>query len=65
MSNDEVELLYNKYKNFVYRPALSYCKNTADSEDIMQETFLNYKLLNNSMKSAYNISAGLIPEFIP
>lgn len=40
MSNDEMELLYNKYKNSVYRLAFSYCKNTADAEDIMQETFI-------------------------
>lgn len=40
MSNDEMELLYNKYKNSVYRLAFSYCKNTADAEDITQETFV-------------------------
>lgn len=40
MSNDEMELLYNKYKNSVYRLAFSYCKNTADAEDITQETFI-------------------------
>lgn len=40
MSNDEMELLYDKYKNSVYRLAFSYCKNTADAEDITQETFI-------------------------
>ncbi len=40
MSNDEMELLYEKYKNSVYRLAFSYCKNTADAEDITQETFI-------------------------
>lgn len=39
MSNAEMESLYNKYKNSVYRLAFSYCKNTADAEDITQETF--------------------------
>lgn len=39
MSNAEMELLYDKYKNSVYRLAFSYCKNTADAEDITQETF--------------------------
>lgn len=39
MSNAEMELLYEKYKNSVYRLAFSYCKNTADAEDITQDTF--------------------------
>lgn len=39
MSNAEMESLYEKYKNSVYRLAFSYCKNTADAEDITQDTF--------------------------
>ena len=40
MTNNEMELLYDKYSGSVYRLALSYCKNTADAEDIVQEVFM-------------------------
>lgn len=40
MTNNEMELLYDKYNGSVYRLALSYCKNTADAEDIVQEVFM-------------------------
>ena len=33
---------YDKYKNDVYRLALSYTKNIADSEDITQNVFIKY-----------------------
>ena len=40
MTNAELELLYDKYSGSVYRLAVSYCKNTADAEDIVQEVFM-------------------------
>ncbi len=40
MTNNEMELLYDKHSGSVYRLALSYCKNTADAEDIVQEVFM-------------------------
>lgn len=45
MTNNEMELLYDKYNGSVYRLALSYCKNTADAEDIVQEVFMKLFLL--------------------
>ena len=40
MTKDEMEKIYDKYKNSVYRLAFAYCKNIADAEDIMQEVFI-------------------------
>lgn len=33
-------LIYDKYSSAVYRTAFAYCKNSADAEDIVQETFI-------------------------
>ena len=40
MTTEQMAELYDKYKNAVYRMAFAYCKNKADAEDIMQETFI-------------------------
>jgi RNA polymerase sigma-70 factor (ECF subfamily) len=40
MNTELMAELYDKYKNAVYRMAFAYCKNKADAEDIMQETFI-------------------------
>ena len=40
MTTEQIAELYDKYKNAVYRMAFAYCKNKADAEDIMQETFI-------------------------
>ena len=45
MSNDEMELLYDKYKNFLYSLAFSYCKNTADAE-LVKKAVLLLKITN-------------------
>ena len=44
--------IFNLYKNDIYRLAYSYTKNTADSDDIVQNVFVKLykkqKILNNS-----------------
>ena len=40
MNTEQMGEIYDKYKNDVYRMAFAYCKNSADAEDIMQETFI-------------------------
>ena len=40
MTTEQIAELYDKYKNAVYRMAFAYCKNKADAEDIIQETFI-------------------------
>ncbi len=36
----EMERIYDKYHDSVYRLAFTYCKNRADAEDITSEVFL-------------------------
>lgn len=40
MSTQEFEMIYQRYKNLLYRIAFTYLKNNADVEDILQEVFL-------------------------
>ena len=40
MNDAEMEQIYDKYSSAVYRAAFAYCKNSADAEDITQETFI-------------------------
>ena len=35
-----------QYKDMVYRIAYTYLRNTADAEDVSQETFLKFYLLS-------------------
>lgn len=41
MSNEEMAYIYDRYSSSVYRMAFMYCKNSADAEDITQETFIS------------------------
>lgn len=45
MNNTEYKRLATLYLDTIYRVALNGCKNHADAEDVVQNTFL--KLLNN------------------
>ena len=40
MNDVQMALIYDKYSSAVYRAAFAYCRNTADAEDITQETFI-------------------------
>lgn len=40
MNDTEMALIYDKFSCAVYRAAFAYCRNTADAEDIVQETFI-------------------------
>lgn len=40
MDTQEMEQIYDKYHESVYRLAFAYCKNRADAEDITSEVFL-------------------------
>ncbi|MBP8594950.1 MAG: sigma-70 family RNA polymerase sigma factor [Ruminococcus sp.] len=40
MNECEMAEIYDKFSGAVYRIAFMYCKNTADAEDITQETFI-------------------------
>lgn len=43
--------IYDRYKDSVYRTACLICKNAADGEDVMQETFLKAYLHCNELRS--------------
>lgn len=40
VEQQEMERIYDKYHESVYRLAFTYCKNRADAEDITSEVFL-------------------------
>jgi RNA polymerase sigma-70 factor (ECF subfamily) len=40
MSDEEMIRIYDTYSKAVYRAAYAYCRNSADAEDITQETFI-------------------------
>ena len=40
MDTQEMERIYDKYHESVYRLAFTYCKNRADAEDLTSEVFL-------------------------
>ncbi len=40
METQEMERIYDKYHESVYRLAFTYCKNRADAEDLTSEVFL-------------------------
>ena len=41
MDNDQLNQYIKSYGDTVYRVAYSYTRNRADSEDIVQDTFVN------------------------
>lgn len=45
-SRENFEEIYDTYVNMVYRICFTYLKNTADTEDMVQNTFI--KLLEQS-----------------
>ena len=42
-SEEAFNLLYQRYVKLVYYIAYRFCKNDADSQDIVQETFMQVK----------------------
>ena len=40
MSAHEFEIMYDKYKNLLYRIAFTYLKGNQDVEDVLQEVFI-------------------------
>lgn len=42
MDKNNFAKLIDKYSDSLYRCAFSYCNNTQDAEDIVQEVFMKY-----------------------
>ena len=58
-SNQLTEYI-RRYGNTVYRVAYSYVKNAADSEDIVQDTFVKLMCADKGFDSEVHIKAWLI-----
>lgn len=39
-SNDEIERIYHKYNNMIYRICFAYMKNVPEAEDMVSDTFV-------------------------
>lgn len=50
-SEEAFNLLYQRYVKLVYYIAFRICKNDADSQDIVQETFLQVKRMINNLNN--------------
>lgn len=50
-SEEAFNLLYHRYVKLVYYIAFRICKNDADSQDIVQETFLQVKRMIQNLKN--------------
>lgn len=42
LTNEEFEIKYNEYRQFLFNLAYSYTLNVMDSEDIIQDVFIKY-----------------------
>lgn len=55
-----VDEVFRKYGNRVFSAAFSVCRNQADADDIVQNTFLKYYSLDLDYESESHIKAWLI-----
>jgi len=55
-----VNELVERYRDNLFVVAFNICKNAADSDDIVQETFLQYYLAQKKFESEQHIRAWLI-----
>ena len=52
--------LVERYQDNLFAVAFNVCKNAADADDIVQETFMQYYLANEEFDSEQHIRAWLI-----
>ena len=60
MNREQLAVYVEKYGNDVFRAAYSYLHNHADSEDVMQETFLRLYRCEKTFVSDENVKAWLL-----
>ncbi len=53
------EILIEKYRDNLFAAAFHICKNQADAEDVLQDTFLLYHLSEKEFKNEQHIRAWL------
>lgn len=59
-TGEEIEEIYNRHIDTVYRVCFSFMKNAADAEDMVQETFLKLIAGNRKFQSENHEKAWLI-----
>lgn len=59
-TDEEIEKIYNRHVDTVYRICFSFMKNEADTEDLVQETFLKLIMSGKSFASEEHEKAWLI-----
>ena len=57
---DDFDTVYEAYKNLALRTAYLICKNQADSEDIVQETFVKCHLHIRELKKEKEFKAWML-----
>ena len=55
-----VQELMDRYRNNVYAAAFSICKNQADADDVVQDTFLQYYMTHKEFEHETHIRAWLL-----
>lgn len=56
----ETEVLIDRYKDNLFAVAFNVCKNAADADDVVQETFIQYHTSEKEFDSEQHIKAWLI-----
>ena len=56
----DTRILFEAYRQNVYAAAFSICRNAADAEDVLQETFLQYHKTNKQFEDEQHIRAWLL-----
>jgi len=59
-TNEDITEIYNRHVRVVYRACLAYMKNAADTEDMVQSTFVNLIKYTGSFQSEEHEKAWLI-----
>lgn len=59
-TDEEIEEIYNRHVDTIYRVCFSFMKNEADTEDIVQETFLKLITSKKQFQSESHEKAWLI-----
>lgn len=54
------EILMEKYKDHLFAVAFNICKNAADADDVVQDTFLQYHITDKQFENEQHIRAWLI-----
>lgn len=56
----ETEILMEKYKDHLFAVAFNICKNAADADDVVQDTFIQYHITDKQFENEQHIRAWLI-----